>query len=192
MLPDDLQNAAPQTDDTERLVTALRELEPRPARLLELRLLYGKTDAEVAIHFGMPSDAYSVHLLRAARSFMAAYMPVWGRADRDVPVELEQTEGAQLVEALSSGSSLGSGSGSGSDADADADAGAHPSPVIHDLARALRHLRDHGPAVRARLEQLQNAEAASPAAHRETLIRRALIVVLVVVTLYLYFTRPTF
>lgn len=159
-------------DDTERLVAALRELEPRTARLLELRLLHGKSDEELARFFGMSTESYVVHLLRAARAFMQAYTPVWGSAEREVPIEVEITEGTELSRALTAAS--------------------HPAPSVAALWRALSHLSAQGPRVRRRLEELAKQEAASPAARRETLIRRVLVVILVVVTLYLYFSRPSF
>lgn len=162
----------PNPDDTERLVAALRELEPRSARLLELRVLQGKPDADVAAHYGMSLPAYQVHLLRAARSFMAAYTPVWGEAERDVPLAVEENEGAELADAL--------------------EAGSHGAPSVAGLVRALQHLKAHAPAVRTRLEQLAKEEAVSPQARRETWIRRVLVGVLIAVTLYLYFKRPSF
>lgn len=139
-------------------------------RLLELRILEGKPDAHVARFFGMPDGAYAVHLLRAARAFMEAYTPVWGRAERDVPLQVEENEGKELLSALAS---MG-----------------QAAPSVAGLSRALRHLGEHGPKVKARLEALAKEEAASPRAKRETLIRRVLVIILVAVTLYLYFSRP--
>lgn len=159
-------------DDTERQVAALHALEPRAARLLELRFVEGRPDVEVAAHYGMPPAAYDVHLLRTGRMFLAAHEWEGHVAQRDVPLEVEQNEGRQLVEALS----------------ADRD----PAASIADVCLALRRLSKNAAAVKARMAQLQREELDSPAAHRETLIRRALVVILVLVTLYLYFTRPTF
>ncbi|MFL5320125.1 MAG: sigma factor-like helix-turn-helix DNA-binding protein, partial [Myxococcaceae bacterium] len=87
-------------DDSDRLFAALKELPARPARLLELRFVDGKTDEQVAKFFGMSKAAYAVHLLRAARALTAAYMPVWGKAERDIPYEREVAEAESFISAL--------------------------------------------------------------------------------------------
>lgn len=156
-------------DDSDRLVAALLELPSRQAALLELRFVDGKSDAEISKLYGMSDDAYRVHLLRAARALTAAYMPVWGKAERDVSYESELAEAELLVTALAGPS--------GGDA------------AVGGPAKTVRHLAANAPAVRRKLDQAAAVEAASPAAQREIWIRRALVVVLLAVTAVLYFTR---
>lgn len=151
------------------LCAALRGLEPRPAALLSRRLLEDLDTDACAAFYGVSREAFSVLLLRAALSLTKAA----GLTTRPPMDEHEETLWARmLTESLDA-----------------------PTPpglaALGPTVEVCRRLRASRTEVRAALEAAEREEEDSPRHRREEWIRRILVAVLLAVTAYLYWTRPT-
>lgn len=151
------------------LCAALRGLEPRPAAVLSRRLLEDRSHEACAAFYGVSREAFSVLLLRAALSLAKAT----GLTTRPPMDEHEETLWARMLsESLEGATSPGL---------------AALGPTV-EVCRRLKAARVE---VRAALEAAEREEENSPRHRREEWIRRVLVAVLLAVTAYLYWTRPT-
>jgi hypothetical protein len=147
---------------------ALRELEPRAAAVLSRRLLEERSLDACAAFYGVSREAFSVLLLRAARSLTRAA----GLPSRPPASEEEETTWARMLAGALEGGA--------------APVAAALVPTV-ELCRRLRALRAQ---VREALEAAEREEAHSPRRHREEWLRRLVVAALLALTAYLYWTRP--
>jgi hypothetical protein len=159
--------------DVEPLFAALTRLPPRSLQVLLARFVAASAGAEpgrdaagFARFYGVQLPAAEVLLWRAAVDFEAllAHRPL--PAPRPFPDE--QAAARQLAQALEDDASTS-------------------APELASLARALRALSAHAPAIRERLTAAERAELESPAFVRETWMRRAAIVIVLVLSGWAYF-----
>ncbi|MFT3838119.1 MAG: hypothetical protein QM723_14125 [Myxococcaceae bacterium] len=140
------------------LSQALRTIAPRPSQVLAWRFLGGHPAAESATRYGITVEAFDLLLLRSAAPLVARF-----GVDPKLPDDFahEQAFATQLRQALEGG-------------------GTHPfAPVLQELAA-------HKDEVRALLDAAEAEWQRSPAAARETWLRRVAIVVVVVLSAYFY------
>jgi hypothetical protein len=140
------------------LAQALRALTPRPAQVLAYRLLGGHPAAEAAEHYGITVEAFDLLLLRSAAPLVARF-----GIDAVLPDDFagEQASATELRAALESGGS-------------------------HRFAPLLLDLAAHKDEVRDLLDTAEAEYQRSPAAQRETWLRRVAIVVVIVLSAYFY------
>lgn len=156
--------------NAEALVHALQRLPPREAQLLTLRFVEGAGLEGVSRAYGISAAAARIHTLRAARLLEVA---LERRADHDAPV-------------LPLDAPPRSDAEDGREANALEEALALPSPSASKLPTLLRALREHAPEIRRLSAELEARQRASPAQRRADLLRRAAVVALVALALWLY------
>ena len=159
----------PSRFTTADVLAALRALPYREAAFLLTRLTQGRSLEQSATFYGIPPDAFSVHLLRAALgATRAASLPcrapendaeedVWARA---LSVALERDGGPAV-----------------------------PAPLAAPVA-LCRRMQALGGQVTEALQAAERADEDSPARRREDWLRRLAVLALLGLTAYLYFTRP--
>ncbi|WP_217917972.1 hypothetical protein, partial [Myxococcus sp. AM009] len=149
-------------------ITALRELEPRPAAMLSLRLVEGRSREACAAHYGIPAQAFSVLLLRAAIA-LALHR---GAPAREPASEDEEAAWARMLsDALER---------------EDARFPAALAPVV-ETCRALQTLASQ---VATGLEAAEREARASPQRRREEWLRRLAVALLLAMTAWLYLSKP--
>ncbi|AEI68166.1 hypothetical protein LILAB_31425 [Corallococcus macrosporus] len=148
-------------------ITALRELEPRPAAMLVHRLVEGHSLAACATHYAIPPDTFSVHLLRAALALTRRRgLPAREPASAD-----EETAWARrLAEALER---------------QDARFPAGLAPVVE----TCRELQAQAGPVATGLEAAEQESRASPRRRREEWLRRLAVALLLGLTAWLYLSK---
>lgn len=149
-------------------ITALRELEPRPAAMLILRLVEGRSREACATHYGIPAQAFSVLLLRAAIA-LALHQGAPARAPAS---EDEEAAWARmLTDALER---------------QDAKFPAALAPVVE----TCRALQSQAAQVATGLEAAEREARASPQRRREEWLRRLAVAALLAMTAWLYLSKP--
>ncbi|MDC0708923.1 hypothetical protein POL68_10635 [Stigmatella sp. ncwal1] len=147
---------------------ALRALSPRAGALLRRRLARGETLEDCATLHGVSLEALSIHVLREALTLTAR---TGGQSREPVSVEEEAAWTRQLTAALGRPA-------------------APVSPALADTVALCQRLLAIGPEVEATLEAMDREEAHSPRRKREDLLRRGVVVLLLALAAYLYWTRP--
>ncbi len=140
------------------LTQALRTIAPRPALVLTYRCLGAHPAADCATHYGIGVEAFDLLLLRSAAPLVERF-----GVDPKLPdaIEQEQAYATRLRQALEGG-------------------GSHPfAPVLLELTAQ----KDE---VRAQLDAAEAAWQRSPAAARETWLRRIAILVVIALSAYFY------
>ncbi|ADO73315.1 hypothetical protein [Stigmatella aurantiaca] len=150
------------------LAEALRSLPPRAGTLLRRRLARGEALEDCATFYGVSLEAFSTHLLREALALTAR---TGGQSREPVSAEEEAAWTRQLSAALGRPS-------------------ASVSPALADTVALCQRLLAIGPAVESTLDALDREEALSPRRRREDILRRGVVVLLLALASYLYWTRP--
>lgn len=149
-------------------VQALRALEPRPAALLNRRLVVGASLEACASFYGVSEQALSVLLLRAAVSLATKT----GTAAREPSSSEEEAAWARMLTAALERE------------DAPVPAGLVP------VVEVCRRLRAVGADVATGLEAATREDQASPVRQREDWMRRLAVAALLALTAWLYLSRP--
>ena len=149
---------SPSAGDFAALLT---RLSPRAQQALRLRVLEGRPAPECAEFFGISLEAFALMLLRAARELEAARQGASSSAPEG-DFERERAEAEALEKGL-----------------------AESAPSVR--ADRLREMGAQGPQILAHLAAVEREHQQSPAFRRETLIRRSLVLVVLLLTAYFYF-----
>ncbi|QDE98496.1 hypothetical protein BHS05_23080 [Myxococcus xanthus] len=149
-------------------VTALRELEPRPAAMLIHRLVEGRSREACATHYGIPAQAFSVLLLRAAIG-LARHR---GAPAREPASEDEEAAWARML------------------ADALERQDAKFPTALTPVVETCRELQTLAPQVATGLETAEQEARASPQRRREEWVRRLAVALLLAMTAWLYLSKP--
>lgn len=149
----------------ERTRALLAQLSPRANQALRLRVLEGRSAPECAGFFGIDTDAFGLMLLRATRELEAADQGASPPAP-DPDIEHERGEASALERGLAGGASFA-------------------------RTDALKKLGADGPELLAYLAAQERVHESSPAFKRETLIRRVLVGVVLLLTAFFYFRAKT-
>lgn len=149
------------------LAEALKKLPYRQMGFLEGRLVRRRSLEACAAFYGITPEAFSVHLLRAGLALTEAEaLPC--RPPVDASEEAEWSRA--LSEALE-------------------DETAEVPTALVRTVKLCRRMRELGPQVEATLEAAEREEEASPKRRREDWVRRLVILALLGLTAWLYFSR---
>ncbi|MCI0570836.1 MAG: hypothetical protein L0Y66_08800 [Myxococcaceae bacterium] len=156
----------PSLPGTDALSAALRALPPRTARLLEVRLLEGRSLPECADLYGISPEAFAIHQLRATRALAEQLGWVAGGTRWSGDEEARLASGLQSALVGASASTQ-----------------EHPRELAP-LVELSRGIRAEAEALRRALRASEESEARAPKRLREERLQQAAVVALVALTLY--------
>lgn len=161
--------AAAPPDEPELVQRTLRAISPRAAQALILRFVEPRSRVECAAFYGIRPEAFDVMILRAARQYADAQRRLFGEGiDLPPPAgefPAEQAQAGELERCL---------------------AGGVVTSALAPLAALLSPIAVNARQVRERIDAAERAEESSPAYIFETWVRRALVLLILGLTLFFY------